>query len=205
MIIETLNIYEYDIETLKTGVSAERLEKANRYKFEEDILRSLSVEFLLNEMIKKNYPDYPIPVKLKYDDREKPHLYDKEGIESLYISLSHSGDLVACMLDTVPCGVDIEIHKEKIYTKIAKRICTEIEYQNIKSVRDFYHYWTLKESVLKATGMGLSLDMKSFEITQENDMYTTIACGNKYTGQVISRLNRYPDGYTLSYMRKTDE
>lgn len=201
MIIELLNIHDIDIETLRTGVSEKRLEKSNRYSHTEDVLRSLSVEYLLNQMIQKNHPEIPVPVTLQYDEKGKPHLKNSNGHEPLFISLSHSGDYVVCMLDTVPCGVDIELCKEKHYKKILNRICSENEIKLVKSLSDFYNIWTLKESVLKATGKGLSLDMKSFEFKIIGDKYETTVHEKKYAGQVVSDINSYPAGYSLSYVR----
>lgn len=201
MIIELLNINDIDIETLKSGVSKERLERASRYKSEADYLRSLSVEYLLNQIIKKNHPNVPTPVVLFYDANGKPHLKDKNGVETLFISLSHSGDYVACMIDTVPCGIDLELQKEKSYKRIVTRICSDTEAAMINTLTDFYNIWTLKEAILKATGKGLSLDMRSFEIQRISGHYETCANSKKYIGQVISDINSYPEGYSLSYMR----
>lgn len=204
MVIELMNIHEVNIEDLKAGVSDSRLKKASRYANHADLLRSLCVEYLLNQMIRKNHPDYPTPVTLMYDEKGKPHLKNKDGSESIFISLSHSGDYVACMLDSVPCGIDIEICKEKHFKKIASRICTDNELPYIKSISDFYNIWTLKEAVLKATGMGLSLDMRSFEIGETESRYETYAADKKYSGQVVSKISSYPAGYSLSYMRLID-
>jgi len=205
MNVEIMNINDVDINTLLKGVSASRIERSQKFKNEVDRRRSLCVEYLLNQMITKYCSNIPTPVSLTYDEAGKPHIYcNNEVFDSdsqkdiIHFSLSHSGEYVACMIDSAPCGVDIEVHKEKDFSRIAKRICSEKELCQINSSTDFYNIWTLKESVLKATGLGLSLDMKSFEFSIDGDNnWTSSINGHKYTGKVLSS----PAGYSLSYVR----
>jgi len=215
MIYEILNINEVNIEEISNMVSAKRLEKASKYKNESDRVRSIAVEYLLNKLILQNNPEAAVPVELSYDEHGKPHT---EGLE---ISLSHSGDYVAAIISDLPCGIDIERHsKRRDYEKIAKRICTEEELSHISSMKDFYSYWTLKESLLKAVGLGLAFDMKKAEMIakvndeenkgehreenkeekteeiEKNQSYYTLIDDNKYEGYVLPA----PENYSLSYV-----
>lgn len=204
MIYRFLNINELNIEDISGRVSKERLNRAEKFKNEIDKKRSIAVEYLLNEMLDELY-DGITPVELSYDKNGKPHIYEDasegglEGTDLVQFSLSHSGDYVACIISDVPCGIDIERHSERRdYVKIAKRICTDRELVNITNREDFYQLWTLKESVMKAVGLGLALDMRKIEIERVNERYEIMTEGKKYIGHVL----KAPDGYSLSYVEK---
>jgi len=206
MIIRYQNINELNIESIAGMVSEERIKKSEKYRYEEDKKRSIAVEYLLNQMINEAIPGIKTPAKLIYDEKGKPHIYrsvdgnDKKG--EIYFSLSHSGDYVACIIADRPCGIDVERHSDKRdYEKVAKRICTETELTEINNETEFYDVWTLKESVLKAVGLGLSLDMRKFEIKksadfESNEVFETNVDGIKFAGKIIPEI----EGYSLSYI-----
>lgn len=229
-----LNINELNIEEIRKFVSDKRIEKSERYKNESDRIRSIAVEYLLNDMLKEFCPEIETPVTLEYDEHGKPHIYtgsvvnnecgfdvdnglasNKGKADAVHFSLSHSGDFVACLLADKPCGIDIEEHSERDYSKIAKRICTENELKAIKSREEFYNIWTLKESVLKAVGLGLALEMREICIDYMQNNIDELADlsmiesresyqrevrarvhGALYTGYVLEA----PSGYSLSYV-----
>ena len=223
MIYRILNITELNIEEISKYVSSKRLEKAKKFKNEADKKRSIAVEYLLNEMLKEN-TSFALPVSLSYDDKGKPHLYEdiseeneKSRKDLIHFSLSHSGDYVACIISDKPCGIDIEKHNEKRdYEKISKRVCTENELTFISDADDFYSIWTLKESVMKAVGLGLALDMRNIDFslheividdkvckingeqgTVDRRYYTNVN-GEEFIGYVLNA----PEGYSASYVEK---
>jgi len=229
-----LNINELNIEEIRKFVSDKRIEKSERYKNESDRIRSIAVEYLLNEMIKELYPEIETPVTLEYDEHGKPHIYTGSGVnnecdfdvdnglasnkgkaDAVHFSLSHSGDYVACLLADKPCGIDIEEHSERDYSKIAKRICTENELIAIKGREEFYNIWTLKESVLKAVGLGLALEMREINIDyMQNNIGELLDSGmmesnNSYQVEITAKVHdtlytgyvlNAPPGYSLSYV-----
>ncbi|MCR5388305.1 MAG: 4'-phosphopantetheinyl transferase superfamily protein, partial [Lachnospiraceae bacterium] len=65
--------------------------------------------------------------------------------------------------------------------------------------REFYETWTVKESVLKALGTGLSLDMRLITVTRDGFNATAkVAFDESKTlkGEILPA----PEGYCLSYM-----
>lgn len=95
---------------------------------------------------------------------------DQEAEASLYYNLSHSGSRAVCAISDVRIGCDVETMKEERASvereiKVAERFFTENECITIrKDYEAFYRFWTLKESVLKVTGYGLSMPLDCFEI-----------------------------------------
>ena len=198
-----INISELNIDKISECVSKERVERAMKFKAPIDRKRSIGAEYLLREMLNDKLG---ISFNsLTYDDKGKPHIYDENGNDIIHFSLSHSGEYAACIISDKPCGIDIEIHSAKRdYEKIAKRICTKDELSLIDSREKFYKFWTLKESVLKALGLGLAFDMRSVKIKSSDKFGTEFvisANGNSYSGGVLFA----PDGYSLSYVELSGE
>lgn len=200
MIIRILDIRNLNIEEISKKVSEERLKKAEKYKYDADRVRAIAAHYLLNDMIEQLNINIKTPVSPVVDSHGKPHIYDENEKDLFEFSLSHSGDYVACIISDKKCGIDIERVSERPFEKIAARVCHEDELKDINGdVKRFYDYWTLKESILKAVGLGLSLDMRSFKLIRENNesgRYTCNVNSQKYNGEVLEA----PDGYSLSYV-----
>lgn len=90
----------------------------------------------------------------------KPYL---KGYSAFHYSLSHSGEWVACAVDTMPVGIDIQEIKSWKMT-LAKRFYHEEEYNRLivlqdsdmnRQTREFYRMWTAKESAVKWSGRGI--------------------------------------------------
>ena len=82
--------------------------------------------------------------------------------------------MVVCALSDQEIGIDVE--KIQNFTEsMAKKILTEKEQQILKGYasdqkkqnREFYRFWTLKESYLKWRGRGFSLDPHQVEFAAE--------------------------------------
>lgn len=98
--------------------------------------------------------------------------HDKPFIRNLLsFNISHSGDYVICCGSLKhKLGIDIEKKRQIDITDFKSAFSFE-ELEMINSdptpIKAFYELWTKKESVIKADGRGLSLDLKNISI-QEN-------------------------------------
>lgn len=94
----------------------------------------------------------------------KPYLL---GESMPFISLSHTDGFVCCAVSDSPVGVDCE-HSRHISEAVMRRVCTEAELADILSAADpsaqFLQVWTLKESISKKRGVGLSEPFRAYEI-----------------------------------------
>jgi 4'-phosphopantetheinyl transferase len=107
------------------------------------------------------------PKQLVFEAGEfgKPLLADSP----LHFNLSHSGSLVAAAVtESGPCGVDIE---EKRNLEDLHRLIGSFSREEQNFVRGhrsgssaFWQIWTLKESYLKAHGVGLRAELASFSV-----------------------------------------
>lgn len=100
----------------------------------------------------------------------KPRLADRP---SVHFSLSHSGDrAVLAVSERHEMGIDIERVRPLDHLDLARRYFHPNEVAAIEGVRPteeqllaFFRIWTLKESVVKAVGKGLSLPLDTFEVS----------------------------------------
>lgn len=100
---------------------------------------------------------------LKYTAYNRPYLND-----SIDFNISHSNGIVLCAIGKgVKLGVDVEAISE-ISLLDFKTVMTAEQWDTIyrsKSSHDtFFKYWTIKESVVKAEGKGLSIPLSKIEI-----------------------------------------
>jgi 4'-phosphopantetheinyl transferase len=85
-------------------------------------------------------------------------------------NLSHTHGLVACLVtQSLDCGVDVESGRElEDIMSVAKIAFSADEFAALSGLpkherhERFYQYWTLKESYIKARGMGISLPLGEF-------------------------------------------
>ena len=146
--IDIRTITEDDIRTI-AQIMPQRYEKAQKFRFENDRLRAIGAGLLI--MRNMEVPDESL---LLQGAHGKPYMEGKE-----HFNLSHSGDFVVFLKDTVPVGIDIEQMSGR-NIDIAQKIFTPEEYRWYLAgdpLERFYTLWTRKESVMKATGRGLSL------------------------------------------------
>lgn len=172
---ETFNGY------LKT-VSRQRAEKAAAFRFAEDRALSLGAGILIGEGLKKLGLSEKNMI-YKFTDCGKPYF---ENYPEIFFSISHSGCMAVCAFSDAEVGCDIEEIK-KADLDIAERFYTKREREYIKAQganeqenERFFRIWTLKESLIKATGEGLSRAFTETEIDFERQAVTCDKDNRKY-------------------------
>jgi len=144
-----------------------RYEKALSFVKEEDKLRCLGAAILLKRVMGLREED------LSFNEYGKPYVSSSNKslnkMQDNFFSLSHSGKYVILAVDNTEIGADIERENPE-YLDIAAEVFTDEEAawmhedMNEYELSRFYRLWTLKESVIKQQGRGLSLPMKSFSV-----------------------------------------
>ena len=126
--------------------------------------QGFAASLLLEYAVAQHYPSIVHPLSISIAEGGKPYLINEPNV---HFSLSHSAGWAVCALSDHPVGVDIE-RCEPGRRDVASRFFhkDEVRYLNslLPSMRDdaFYKLWTLKESVVKSTGRGLDLPLRSF-------------------------------------------
>ena len=98
-----------------------------------------------------------------------------KGENMPHISLSHTKGIVCCAVSRKNVGIDAE-YPRRVRGSAAERVCTPAELRDIQSSPNpaarFLAYWTLKESISKCRGTGLSESFQNYEITFQNGNFT---------------------------------
>ena len=149
------------------AASPARREKIDRFRFEKDKRLSLGAELLLRHALRaQGFGE--VPMTFDYGTQGKP--YFKDG--SVFFNLSHSEEYVVCALAPYEVGCDVE-KITPIDLNIARRFFFRSEYADIAAQETaearndlFFRYWTLKESFMKTTGLGMKLPLDAFEIVR---------------------------------------
>jgi 4'-phosphopantetheinyl transferase len=125
-------------------------------------------------------------VKIIYDANGKPFPDDRR----IHLSLSHSGKLIAMMIDTNPCGIDIETIRPKI-EKIAPKFLsdTELAACSMQPATERMHvYWCVKEAIYKVEGAkNVSLKSDIFVENVHNPVTGTVKATLQHNGRSLSR------------------
>ena len=118
---------------------------------------------LLAHIANKN----PADLVFNESDHGKPCL---DGADFEF-NTSHTQDIGVIVTGDVPLGVDIEaLDRPMDYLQFARRTFTEEEFLDISKEHDadlrlaFFNCWTGKESYVKAIGLGLYKDLRSFSV-----------------------------------------
>lgn len=139
-----------------------RRRKIDNFVFPKDKKLSMGVELLLRKAL-EDLDENPKDIILIKNN--KPALRGSD----IQFNLSHSERKVMCSVSDEDVGCDVE-KVVPINLDIARRYFFRSEYDAISSVDEkerfdlFYRYWTLKESFMKATGLGFELPLDAFEI-----------------------------------------
>jgi 4'-phosphopantetheinyl transferase len=191
----TLSLYILNIEELdsinidaKKVMPANRYEKMIKYNNEKDRARHLGNELLFYYGMKKilgidlDTENNELRISRITDRNGKPRL---SGIDNIFFNMSHSGEYSTCAFSDCELGIDIEEIKEA-HMDIAKRFFSNDEYNELLLLKGknrdkkFYDYWVMKESFVKATGLGLKIPLNNFSFKPTP---------NSSSGMVIQHLN----------------
>lgn len=168
------------------ALPAWRRRKADVFRFEADRRLSVAVWMLLRQMLAERGLDADsLPVT--ENEFGKPAFDPKHGV---HFSLSHAGERVMVAVDDRPIGCDVE--RIVPYDEAMAREClTDKELAWIGCVpsgseRDkaFIRLWVRKEAYVKAVGMDLGIELKSFSVLS----------GKFPPGWCFRDLD-FPDGY----------
>ena len=160
------------------SVSEQRREKIARLRAEGARRLSLGAALLLDRLLLD--ADLPPAGAFAFGEQGKPYLPDRPGV---HFSLSHSGNWVLCALSEAELGCDVE-GPRRCDLALARRFFHPDETDRLFSLPQreqdaaFVRLWTLKESYVKAVGLGLSLPLDAFRILPEGEGFALTAPGD---------------------------
>jgi len=176
-------------ESLVTLLDEERQARVRAFGRSAEALRRLAAGLLLHRV----FGDDTRQAKIERGNRGKPSLPNAKPY-----NLSHSGDYAVLAISSGSVGVDLEQIRPIDWQLISARFFHPLERaflaQSADPLNAFFSIWTLKESYLKAEGLGFSVSPASFSILPQGET------GAVMDGETGYRFRRFAamEGYSLS-------
>ncbi len=135
-----------------------------RFLFEQGRNEFLISHALVRNTLSQYAPVAPRDWHFETNAYGCPHIAAPAHGAWLRFNLSHTRELSAVIVARgIDVGVDVE-HMERASDlhALAARFFAPAEAAQVRTASDFFTFWTLKESYIKARGMGLSLPLDGF-------------------------------------------
>ena len=187
-----MKFYQYNIRDLSDEsytyyhslMSEEKKSRVDRFRFEDDKKRTVVGEMLARQAISEwcGVPEESIVFEIA--GHGKPYAKDL----NVEFNISHSADMVVCVVDATPVGVDIEKIRpvdlntsKRIFSKDEIRYIFECipdaddynRYLNDAVLQRFFELWTKKEAYGKLLGLGVFAESNAV-----GDLTTSIENGH---------------------------
>lgn len=147
--------YNYFLSLIKKE-KAKKISNKSGIKWKQSILGEYLLIKALNEKYNINYNN----IKIIYNKNGKPYIYNN----NIFFNISHSNDLVVCVLSDKLIGVDVEKVKNVNFS-ILNSFCTKEEkkfIRNSNSIINIFKAYTEKEALLKMYGLDV-LNIKNIK------------------------------------------
>lgn len=162
------------IQTALSGISREEIDRIQRFRFKDDYKLSLIGRLMIRKCVQLCYGISWSSIELHRNQKGKPFCSNLRGQRepALSFNVSHQGDYtVLATSTTTSVGIDVMKFTYPNNTdvpsffRIMNRQFVESEWEYIKSFKDdwtqlqaFYRLWCLKESYVKAIGVGIGTE-----------------------------------------------
>jgi 4'-phosphopantetheinyl transferase len=151
-------------------LTGEERARGARYVFEQHRHQHLVTRALVRTALSRYAPVAPEAWRFAANAHGRPEVVGPAAATDLRFNLSHSDGLIACLVARgVDVGVDVENTARPVdHLAIGERFFSPAEFAALAALPSasrpagFYQYWTLKESYIKARGLGLSLPLAAF-------------------------------------------
>jgi 4'-phosphopantetheinyl transferase len=155
----------------------EELARHERFMFEHSKREFRAAHGLTRAIVGAHTGMDPRALRFVKNEFGRPRVALEPGATDVRFNLSHTdGMLCLAVAEGVDVGADVEdAHRARQTVAVADRFFAPSEVAALRSlpesqqIQRFFAYWTLKESYIKARGMGLALPLDgfAFEIEQE--------------------------------------
>lgn len=188
------------MDSYQNRIDSQRYEKVMRIQAPEARVRSLLGGFLLQRAMQEALLSEKevLPLPFTYGPQGKPYL---EEHLNLYFNLSHSGRVVVCVLCDEEIGVDVQEYRN-VKERVAERFFTGQEKEQLRALKAdteeyeklFFRLWSVKESYIKFTGLGMKQGLDTFIVDWETGRIRDASSGKAiacFQEVSIEGLSRY--------------
>jgi 4'-phosphopantetheinyl transferase len=170
---QPLAMTQAELEVAFQLLSDDEKNRANRFHFSQHRARFTEARSQLRQILSLYCGIAAKNIQFHYSDHGKPDLAGSSL--PITFNTSHSHELVTYVIGYQQAvGIDIEKIAETTHDKLAERFFNPQENLALQSLPSaerqmaFYTLWARKEALMKATGQGLSLSLKSFQVSVDN-------------------------------------
>jgi 4'-phosphopantetheinyl transferase len=158
---------------LEACLSNDERAKAGRYRRDADRVRYLASHAMLRLVLSRYVGVGPGSLRFSAGAQGKPKL-ERDSNSPIFFNLSHSGNLALLAISgDRAVGVDIEEIKNDVdVPALALAVLSESELRMLHDAPTgaqrglFFGFWVRKEAVLKACGLGLTVEPQRVEIAE---------------------------------------
>lgn len=176
-----LKVSRHDLHACERLLDTRERQRAGRFRYASLRQRWVVGRAHLRQVLAGHLGAAPGELAIRHGRNGKPVL--DENWPRLHFNLSHSeGHALIAVSDAAEVGIDLEYERElSSWHAVAERVFAHHELQQILSAPPckrqhlFYCCWTRKEAVIKATGEGLSADLKRFVVSVDDEA-SMLAC-----------------------------
>ena len=195
------------VEQLRSSLSPDEIERAERFHFRQHRDRFVVARALLRSVLARYLDADPAELRFRYGLHGKPALVPEQDGELIRFNLSHAADLaLVAVAPGCEVGVDLEqLRAAAADLAVARRFFSPPEVRALlglprpRQTSTFFTFWTLKEAYLKACGAGLTLGLDHFDVSSvlSGPAILRRADGTALPGWSLRTLDPGP-GYTAA-------
>jgi 4'-phosphopantetheinyl transferase len=170
---------------LREPLSDEERKQETKFYFDDDRRRYLVTRAMVRTVLSRYCAIAPSAWVFSANAYGRPEIASPDGDAlGLCFNISHAKGLIALAVTRDrSVGIDVEnIEVRDVSLGIAERFFSRMEAAELAALPEehrwdrFFEYWTLKESYVKARGMGLSIPLNkfSFRFTREGNVQLAV-------------------------------
>ena len=164
-------------------LSADECQRAQRFHYDQHRNEFILSRGTLRLVLASYLGEPPGRLRFEYAEQGKPALAKAHSEHRLSFNLSHTyGMMLLAVVRQRSVGVDIEkIRSDFNVREIAERFFSVAEQSGLRRLPEeeqyevFFRCWTRKEAYIKATGEGLSLPLRDFDVSLDADSAALVA------------------------------
>jgi 4'-phosphopantetheinyl transferase len=154
-------------------LTEEERQRLDRLRFQRDRIVFLATRVLVRRVLSRYEPVAPQAWRFVADANGRPEVAD--GPAWIRFNLSNTAGLVVCAVSSAAAvGVDVERVARTAPLELIDEVFAASEAAALRALepgaqgRRFFEVWTLKESYIKARGLGLAIPLHRFAFTLEH-------------------------------------
>ncbi|PYN81445.1 MAG: 4-phosphopantetheinyl transferase [Candidatus Rokuibacteriota bacterium] len=152
-------------------MTAEERDRYERFRFERDRRLFLATRVLVRTVLGRYVSVASADWRFAAGVHGKPYVAHPRLTPPIHFNLANTTGLIACVVSVAHEAVGVDVERTQELTEampLAERYFAASEVQALRALpaaeqpRRFVAYWTLKESYIKARGLGLALPLDQF-------------------------------------------